>query len=773
MQRIKAVVEASTSPEWRPQTISATVSFLHQRWVCEQQDLTTFTVYTDFEIGEYTVTSSKITWDLNRDEVAYAYKLYGNITDFWHIFNFSLTGLEAGDADSRVIIFLWQLNTVVDPKSSGRLWIYAQQNADDDFTYKLVFAQKDGGSNLFVYTTSANLEVGEEYKIAVSREGSSITMKLYNATSGELIEETTQNGCDEAYDYVELAVSPGYTTDPGDWSKGYLEDFRICTLQEVQQNQPPNAPTLTSPMNGTRVSPGASLEFTWNFSDPDGGDSQSAYRLQVDDDLDFSSPLLDTGKTASSWESYSYTTPSTLGIYYWRVKTWDSGDAEGSWSQPATFTVDRLKVSEIVIDLADEKLYARLRYESDDLPIDGGEVCFRGLSASTNGTGWAVFDLSGGDFPWGSICYGSSDGGLVTVCSLNQSVPLAKAGPRLIGGNCTVSSASWIGGERLDIDFNVTLGTYQTLIKGPKPTYVLNATWLLSDDYSNGILSIDHDGSRSLEAYYVNWGGLRIEGLTHGWLESVSLVAEELTLVVNGSAGVGTLYVNCSGWGAPYEAVNFTSTLYDAENQMFTGTYQLSSPLTLILRFGVEEEPGGGAPGGGGGGGRGGGGAPPPMVTIDVAELWVEAKAGEEAEAVITVSWSGTTAITLQGVDFGGYDSWFKVETGETYTGYKAEIPIVVKPPRDVDEGSYSDTMTLSFTTADGSTLTGGGVYHVTVIGGGGKDEKGGGDLEIPEIPEELEPIIEPVKEIFESKIAQMIGLLIIITMALVIISKH
>jgi len=215
MQRMKAVVEASTSPEWRPQTISATVSLLHQRWVCEQQDLTTFTVCTDFEIGEYTVTSSKITWDLNRDEVAYAYKLYGGITDFRHYFNFSLTGLEAGDADSRVIIFLWQLNTVVDPKSSDRLWIYAQQNTDDDFTYKLVFAQKDGGSNLFVYTTSANLEVGEEYKIAVSREGSSITMKLYNATSGELIEETTQNGCDEAYDYVELAVSPGYTTDPG------------------------------------------------------------------------------------------------------------------------------------------------------------------------------------------------------------------------------------------------------------------------------------------------------------------------------------------------------------------------------------------------------------------------------------------------------------------------------------------------------------------------------------------------------------------------------
>ena len=62
--------------------------------------------------------------------------------------------------------------------------------------------------------------------------------------------------------------------------------------------------------------------------------------------------------------------------------------------------------------------------------------------------------------------------------------------------------------------------------------------------------------------------------------ESVSLVAEELTLVVNGSAGVGTPYINCSGWGAPYEAVNFTSTLYDAESQLFTGTYQLSSPLT-------------------------------------------------------------------------------------------------------------------------------------------------------------------------------------------------
>ncbi|KKM13219.1 hypothetical protein LCGC14_1718500, partial [marine sediment metagenome] len=46
-------------------------------------------------------------------------------------------------------------------------------------------------------------------------------------------------------------------------------------------NDPPTAPTLTSPATNTRFNPSASVLFDWNFNDPDGGDHQHYYQLQI------------------------------------------------------------------------------------------------------------------------------------------------------------------------------------------------------------------------------------------------------------------------------------------------------------------------------------------------------------------------------------------------------------------------------------------------------------------------------------------------------------
>ncbi|RLI00186.1 hypothetical protein DRO19_00005, partial [Candidatus Bathyarchaeota archaeon] len=110
-------------------------------------------------------------------------------------------------------------------------------------------------------------------------------------------------------------------------------------------NQPPNGPTLDSPANATRFNPSANVTFNWTFSDADAGDSQSAFQFQLDDNSDFSSPIIDTGKVSSSTSSTTQTLPSTVGLYYWRVKTWDSYDAEGSWSSSRTLIVDKLNVT--------------------------------------------------------------------------------------------------------------------------------------------------------------------------------------------------------------------------------------------------------------------------------------------------------------------------------------------------------------------------------------------------------------------------------------------
>jgi hypothetical protein len=101
-------------------------------------------------------------------------------------------------------------------------------------------------------------------------------------------------------------------------------------------NQAPLAPTLTAKLNYDATTPGF---FAWTFQDPNGGDTQSAYQLQVVRVSD-SVTVLDTGKVASS--SSTYTLPSGQlangASYRWRVMTWDALDVAGPWSDYGTFS---------------------------------------------------------------------------------------------------------------------------------------------------------------------------------------------------------------------------------------------------------------------------------------------------------------------------------------------------------------------------------------------------------------------------------------------------
>jgi len=80
--------------------------------------------------------------------------------------------------------------------------------------------------------------------------------------------------------------------------------------------------------------------FSWTFTDPDPGDTQSAYRVQVDNNSNFSSPEDDSGKVTSSSNSYA----TILGklkynnTYYWRLKVWDSKGLDSIWISGPSFT---------------------------------------------------------------------------------------------------------------------------------------------------------------------------------------------------------------------------------------------------------------------------------------------------------------------------------------------------------------------------------------------------------------------------------------------------
>jgi len=109
----------------------------------------------------------------------------------------------------------------------------------------------------------------------------------------------------------------------------------------VQCNQAPSAGNLTvTPLDYCTHS--LPTSFSWDFSDPDIGDVQKYYQIQIDNNALFSSIEVDSGKVLSASElyapvfSFSYNT-----TYYWRLMVWDNVEpigANSGWIFGSLFT---------------------------------------------------------------------------------------------------------------------------------------------------------------------------------------------------------------------------------------------------------------------------------------------------------------------------------------------------------------------------------------------------------------------------------------------------
>ena len=128
---------------------------------------------------------------------------------------------------------------------------------------------------------------------------------------------------------------------------------------QLGDNNPPNPPTSGFwPSGGMQLSFRTPIYFWDHATDPDGTDVWNTllYRIQVDDNDDFSSPVLDQDDipvpalradgqplTASDlmWFMHPAGTPLTVGVTYnWRVMTKDTqGAVSATWSVTQTFEV--------------------------------------------------------------------------------------------------------------------------------------------------------------------------------------------------------------------------------------------------------------------------------------------------------------------------------------------------------------------------------------------------------------------------------------------------
>ena len=108
-------------------------------------------------------------------------------------------------------------------------------------------------------------------------------------------------------------------------------------------NQPPQATELYA--TSTQLCTRPSEYFSWTFSDPNPGDYQSAYQLQVAKDAEFLNLVIDTGKVDGDTHSMFRDIVVNPGegqlgyntTYYWRVKVWDSYDTASSWAVGSGF----------------------------------------------------------------------------------------------------------------------------------------------------------------------------------------------------------------------------------------------------------------------------------------------------------------------------------------------------------------------------------------------------------------------------------------------------
>jgi len=414
-----------------------------------------------------------------------------------------------------------------------------------------------------------------------------------------------------------------------------------------------------------------------------------------------------------SWSfNLSFTASSVVGNWTLRATAVDDDGASSSFD--AYIVRDRLKVSAFTRDVANQRLYARLLYAYDDTPVENGTVAYAGLTATSNSSGWADFDLTQAvNFDWGQEAYGTTDDVYnVTSTSQNQTVTLAKYG-KVIGGDAAPTTGSW-DGTTLALEFSLSTGTYSTeIVSTTTPSYVVNATYDDDTDLSGGVLSLGHDGTKNLQVVYESWGGLNVRGLTRGTLISTTLVSQVLTIVVDGTTGQGTLYVDCTGRGAPTRSSGFDDTYWVSGSSLFWGTYTLASNVTLVLEYSIGaggETP----PSSGGGGGD-------TSVNIMLGTVSVTATPGAATDVTVPIRWTGPLSLEVQSVGFGDYVDWFaalgamplRIE-GEGPLK-RGELVIRVSPPRDTQPGNHTVPVEVKVDVMGYAPITARSILYLTV----------------------------------------------------------
>lgn len=278
---------------------------------------------------------------------------------------------------------------------------------DDSPVFSAVFLDADLGNT------------AEKYRIQVAADSGFSTVLWDSGSAGTSMASCAISSRCQNITYGGSALSLGGTTYYWRikfWDNTDIEGSYSATAT-FSTSTAPTAPTnlfsndssaqlgLTNPVGITSERP----IFSAIFHDPDFGDVASKYRIQVDDDNDFSSPVWDSGAAGTTMTScneglrcanitYGAVLPLNLDqkLYYWRIKFFDQAGIESPWSE------DPIATNKFTMGLRSSSIQNLQQNTAPTAPkiasvdvINSTALRYRWLDLSTNETGFRVLDAQG------------------------------------------------------------------------------------------------------------------------------------------------------------------------------------------------------------------------------------------------------------------------------------------------------------------------------------------------------------------------------------------
>lgn len=379
---------------------------------------------------------------------------------------------------------------------------FAVESGPDRFSYGhwTKDHQADGEAHLVDYEFSAitpgTTQVSAQFKVADDQgdlETADWSDWVY-ASSGTLPDTIPQGSWIRTEIFLDARLEPSQTTSP------VLDHFSL------RYSLIPDPPTLLGPEQGGWAN--STPVFDWSFADPDIGDTQDKFLIQLDDVSSFLSPEYDsTGQTSSesSWAFPSGTLYSSIsdGTWYWRAKVWDQHGGWSNWSATGSFSVESIPPQSVISNPAN----------GASLPILS-EI--KGSASDQGGSGIAGVEIAilNGNSYWNGSAWQSKEAWLQTTGSSSWSYSdnLPVWSPDL---QYTIKSRAFDGARNIQTtptfsDFTISASGIASWITSPQQSQTYNGlpkvTGEAADTTGGTVLSVDVALLDELDQYFNGTG---------------------------------------------------------------------------------------------------------------------------------------------------------------------------------------------------------------------------------------------------------------------------